>query len=150
MDLLTGVRWPLSGLLIRLSWVISDIEHLVTCLMTISNASLEDISILIFGPFSSWVVCLVFRCPSMLHVLEMRTLLILWFANIFPHPEGCLFLSLRSSLVVQILLSLTRSCSLTFGLFFHYSRRWNWKQVAPIDVVYTESMSRVFFSSRTS
>ena len=50
-------------------------------------------------------VSLIFRCTSCLQVLEMNKLVISWFADFFfLHSEGCLFLSLRGSLAVQMLL----------------------------------------------
>ena len=40
---------------------------------------------------SPWVVFLLLRCNSSLHMLDTRPLSDIWFASIFSHSVGCLF-----------------------------------------------------------
>ena len=54
---LTGVWWHLIAVLIFVSLMISDVEQLLMCLWAICISSLEKISIHVFCPFTSQVVC---------------------------------------------------------------------------------------------
>ena len=70
------------------------------------------------GNFSHFLiglfVFLVLSCMSCLYILEINPLSVVSFANIFSHPEGCLFTLFIVSLIVQKLLSLSRSHLFTF------------------------------------
>ena len=46
---------------------------------------------------------------SCLYILEVKSLSVVSFANIFSHPEGCLFVLFMVSFAVQKLLSLIHS-----------------------------------------
>ena len=51
-------------------------------------------------------IFLVLSCMSRLHILEINSLLVLSFAIIFSHSEGCLFTLLIASFVFSKFLSL--------------------------------------------
>ena len=54
------------------------------------------------------------RCMCGLYILEINPLLVVSFAIIFSHSEGCLFSLLVVSFAVQKLVSLIRSHLFTF------------------------------------
>ena len=68
-----------------------------------------EMSIYVFFLLFDWVVFLVLSCMSCLYILEINPLLVVSFAIIFSHSEGCLFTLLIVSFAVQKLLSLIRS-----------------------------------------
>ena len=64
----------------------------------------------LFELWFSQVVCfLMLSCMSYLYMLDINPLLVISFANIFPHSIDCLFVFSIVSFAVQKLLSLIRS-----------------------------------------
>ena len=106
MAVLTGVV-----VLMCISLMTRDVEHLLMYLFAICMSSLEKMSIQVLCPFLSWVVCfLLFFVIELCEFFNIFWILapyqIYSWQILFSHSVGCLLTLLIVSFVVQKLFSL--------------------------------------------
>ena len=103
-------RWYLIVLFLCMLLIISSVELLLLCLLSIYMSSLEKYLFrssnqILIGLFVSLVSSFI----NCLHILETNPLLVVSFAIIFSHYKGCIYILFIVSFALQKHLSLIRS-----------------------------------------